>query len=856
MQEVLLMPITHANFTVGTPGDVHVLRGQSTQPLSKFLGVWPKVGLPCTLFDYVHVRHQTDVRVEFRPVFRSDDNPDEFVGFGIHVNRSDGTVRVDPGPPPQHQPSNFLVEATVTLNGGVPAPGEFPVSRLRIHVHGSVAQVWLTPPGLGIRRPVATGACQTNYGFTVRAQFDDGTVGDVTTSHEVSFSPATHFYVKPDEVESRIQLSDSDGVGSIFPVTVTTSPAWGGISDVAHPVEILEPWATEPNVPMAEWIDGHVDVMNGSLKPENVPNVLFLACGFADPDVFTTMIKNTHQNLTTHWSLRPFDFLRTSMAYWHLPIKAATDGVAIQCEVAPFDRDLNGEKQTFAAPLPMAEEPPPTGEWSVQHLLYFAGLPVPDDLNRTMAELNDRWDAVMPDIPERVFPLAVVDEWLALAKRTFIDEVDNFPAVSIGTAPQAETRETAILGFHDRRADDDERAAFLSRVTAKPIGGMAPITLGVPAPGDGIGNIWAKDHPDFPFDNTPFTVAYTNCPFGRAIRATDGVHTRLSLRPRTLDDEYPGFPVTPVDDGRNALRLDLPQPSIAMLLDGTWHALGHELAHTFGLGDEYVEDATDYPLDERSVDEANQTTSKAVLNTDGSVRLNDIKWNWHRARKAVVTTGKIVKLGDTRFQVPVALGHGVALAVGEPVLLRQRVKRKVIGRAPLTSAEFTVESLGPDGDKVVITTTKSGLSLDAFTAGSVLYTPFVAPPDVVPARPYLTLVSPAAERIMRDQIKGAMNGTVCNAANNLSAHGSTEVPLKEDPNNKVKALDKPFLVGVYHGARQHACGILRPAGQCMMRGSFDIIARFCPVCQFALVEQIDPEKHGLLDSEYQKVYPL
>ena len=59
------------------------------------------------------------------------------------------------------------------------------------------------------------------------------------------------------------------------------------------------------------------------------------------------------------------------MAYSYLPVRRPEDGPSVQCEVAPFVRGHT----TFAAPLPKALPPPSTGEWGVENLIYFAGLP-------------------------------------------------------------------------------------------------------------------------------------------------------------------------------------------------------------------------------------------------------------------------------------------------------------------------------------------------------------------------------------------------------------------------------------------------------------------------------------------------
>ena len=124
---------------------------------------------------------------------------------------------------------------------------------------------------------------------------------------------------------------------------------------------------------------------------------------------------------------------------------------------------------------------------------------------------------------------------------------------------------------------------------------------------------------------------------------------------------------------------------------------------------------------------------------------------------------------------------------------------------------------------------------------------------IQPARPYLTLVSPAAERIMR-MIGGPLNGEVCDVIKQ-SVVGD-EVANTAGMPDDLKAAATPQLVGVYHGAAQYSCGVLRPAGACMMRNDGIDASRFCAVCSYTLIEQINPEKHEWFDREYQKSYPL
>src|SRR5262249_6901117 len=141
----------------------------------------------------------------------------------------------------------------------------------------------------------------------------------------------------------------------------------------------------------------------------------------------------------------------------------------------------------------------------------------------------------------------------------------------------------------------------------------------------------------------PFLVMLSNAPFGRA-HAGDRIQTGLtSLTTDVNGDSFviPGIPSKRVN-GRNALKLKLPPPSLSNLLTDTAQVFAHELGHSFGLGDEYVEFAEEYKGDENSLAAyGNLTTKGAVLKSDGSVRFDQIKWNWQRIRKASVITLKI-----------------------------------------------------------------------------------------------------------------------------------------------------------------------------------------------------------------------
>ena len=189
--------------------------------------------------------------------------------------------------------------------------------------------------------------------------------------------------------------------------------------------------------------------------------------------------------------LQPYGHLATSMNFWRLMLPSAVPGVSIQCEVGQALVD----GQLFAWDVPLPQVPPPAlAAWQIQHLLYAVGLPVPADLalvkdaathqplpspdalrahdpaTLDFSALFDKWTAVARPVPGVTFSDVtprLAHQWLTLADRTFVDDVDIFPFVTIGEPPAA-GRSTggANLSNHPLRGSLEERDAFFKRVTA------------------------------------------------------------------------------------------------------------------------------------------------------------------------------------------------------------------------------------------------------------------------------------------------------------------------------------------------------------------------------------------------------
>jgi hypothetical protein len=893
------VPITKIRFSHSP--DIHLVRGTAGQS-SKPTSIWVTTPDGADTFLSLYLNDHDDVAVKYRPRFKpASESASKSTGFRIEVNRNTGVVTALGGAAPPDSPSNFLLEAVVTKNTGGVDPKTIPPAFLRVYVHPRVERIWLTPNPLSIRARPGSTTEQVRHKFTVRAEFSDGIVADVTDSPELTFTP-------PSIVDGAdIKIPDTASPGDVLDVEVKTSARWGGKSFKAK-IQLLEPWENEPTVPLAELIDAQARVWDGTLRPEAVPNILIVACGFpqAAQAGFRDIARSLVHRLRGDRLYQPFGYLATSMNYWRLPIAAEEAGVNVRSEVRLFHHD----GRLVALPVPLPEPPPAKlDDWRLSHLIYAVGLPAPSDLKLVddldpphtlpadfnfdmlrergpfrfrYGELFKRWKKIARPL-EPAVDFALVPEWLAhrwleLGDRTFIDDVNAFPAISVGSVPSFgySPPDLAILDYDDRRGGFDMLDPLLRRVTALPHPTtQSVISLDGSPPENGLGYLWIQNHGESEtpvpaaFDNSRFVVALSNSTIGRA---NARIHTRLELfNPGPSTEVYEGIPVARVA-GRNSVTLALDIPSVALLDDPTYEVFTHELAHTLGLGDEYSEQATTYTGDDDSLGRGNVTTEAAVKDMNGVLSLDHIKWNLHRVQKVAIFTRPMIFRGNGLFHCAITKGLKTLFKVGDKVYLRRRETRSPIARAITSPIEFEVKEVHPtniddhsDAFNVTLVLQAddpfvSGPSMVVtFDAGSVIYVPVPAPADVVPARKYLTLVPPAAERILASTGLG-MTGAACN----LQADGAEVQTPVADPAGKLVPAVLPHVVGLYFGGALHACGVMRPAGSCAMRNSRGEpkgnapvgVSRFCAVCSYILVDYVDPEKHWRIDKDYAGWYPF
>jgi hypothetical protein len=789
--------------------------------------------------------------LSFVPLYKGAlDGLIDYKGLGITVNTQTGAVRVVAAPP--RRKNNFIIEAVLRT-----AEGESVSEKMRVQVHKSVSTAWLTPARLTVRR-LRAAAHATKYRFTLRVQFDDDVIGDLTDNHGVTWASVPAGRVTPDGfLTLRTDAPADDPVGRDIQVTATLPAALGGMTTAPATVHVERAWKDEKPPPKVTFMDGA-----GLSKPvADVPNVLFIADGFlAAPALpsgatFETFTDLFLYKMRTSRTLRPYDLLLGSMNFWRLFLPADTLGVSVREEVSVILKD---DGTFIATGLPPPLEPPKTDPWQIEHLIYVAGLPIPgeDRLSRTAAGLRTEWTDLLirPSLPDGRLTIedptivsdALIGQWMDLAKRSFIDERDAFPGVAMGEPPAASNNTRSLMMLHDNRGGELALAGLFDAVTPD-------ITVPPLPGGHAFGDLWKRIDPappgprPFRFDSTSLLIVLSSYPGGRP----NNSHRAISFG-TTI--QRGGLPVKHVADARNAYTL---VPRIPDKLDEEIpYVVGHELGHSFGLGDEYLEfEFKDPQFDNRQLDIfGNLQFETEVLDpVTGKLASERIKWRWPRVRKGAVVDGVIKKVGGI-FEIPVRAGQGSQFAVNDKVLLRARKDRVVLGRLDaagvLATAAVVVAPIAPD--VVRITSTLPDAAITAFGAGSLLFELVPAPASVNAQIAYAEMIA----KNVRNFIDGPPHEPIV-----------VSPKCKKDPNtwrvNQVPGINtglcvccSPGIVGLYQGGHRYTCGVYRPALDCIMARRTSEITTFCHVCRYILVDFIDPVRHAEIDRDYDRVYPL
>src|SRR5262249_19694561 len=144
---------------------------------------------------------------------------------------------------------------------------------IRFHVHASIKQVWLTPSRLTVRiNPSLVPLQRTNYRFTVRVQFDDDVVADVTGQPGLDWIWEPFSNVDPET--GRLIIAEGDIAGAERRITVTLPDGTVSPPTASATMQVEQAWFFDPALPRVQIVPG--GGWAGTVDPENVPNILFL----------------------------------------------------------------------------------------------------------------------------------------------------------------------------------------------------------------------------------------------------------------------------------------------------------------------------------------------------------------------------------------------------------------------------------------------------------------------------------------------------------------------------------------------------------------------------------------------------
>jgi hypothetical protein len=800
------MATVRAYWSGGKAFDLHLVAGSSTPPLdTTALALEQSPGSPV----WASPKPADVASVVFSPAFQAQgaQPPGAHRGFGVTVNTSTGQVTVASPLPGGDRLFNFLLTATVTLTGG----SVLDPAVLRVHVHGAMADAWLTPNPLTVYH----GADDTR--LSILARFDDGVVGDISELDGVTWSSgdATKLTVGPQSGALRCVVHPAT-----LTVTVTLPAAWGGGARTAA-VDTRPPRSASDVRPLA-----------AGARRSDVPNILILSEGFqqSEREAFFDLASQLVHQVRTLQSTRPYDRLPINFWAAFVPSRDRGSSVLQAVKLQSSSGLLNRHFPEATAPSGGA------ATWSLSELIHEVGLPVPADSGATRAPSLTRWQNVYgAHVTGLKVPQAVFDAWKAIAGYRLADERDTAFGLRIGTRPNVSD-------------PDDLRGITWHRFRATRA--HLDVLLGTLRDGNGapFGSTWqaGRDRPlVFMFCGGSLGVGMQTVPPDELIAAglVPDRDARLAFPsgpPRAAVGPYP-LPRRPSADTRATLV--------------------HEVSHAFGLLDEYggTVSLPATPSVVADVSAAANVQVESTLLTAGALDGDKIKWRWPRIRAAGVLKSPPAPVG-TNYTIALAKGHAAQFAVGQIVRLRARPLRA----NPVPSDRLEVTAVTPATDEVTVKLRPGSVLVPVgYPAGSILIEPRRAPAPSGTLGDDQELVA----KVVRAHI------TTTNRPLNRTAAACVrdDAALQKALNTPAAATLRPghpkfpgLIVGLWDGGASYHCGVYHPTGACLMR-QLNIAAtsvvnpnkmyRLCQVCRYVLVDEIDPTLHRLIDDDYDRDYP-
>jgi hypothetical protein len=184
------------------------------------------------------------------------------------------------------------------------------------------------------------------------------------------------------------------------------------------------------------------------------------------------------------------------------------------------------------------------------------------------------------------------------------------------------------------------------------------------------------------------------------------------------------------------------------------------------------------------------------------------------------------------------------------------------------SDQLKISRMLGDGDEIEATLLGAALNPDDFPADSIVMEPR-REPDPDPAHDVYGDDLELVHKRIRDRIDTTHNPLNAKDGDppNRPCPGQAPTPTGATNFPGGVAPKRPrfssWIVGLYENAAEFDCDVYRPTGICIMRQRLyfdpdvgrERAYQFCPVCRYAMVDLIDPSKHGPIDRDYHPRYP-
>jgi hypothetical protein len=764
---------------------------------------------------------------------------------GIEVDATAGVVKALPHPDPSFpKVNNFLLTAVF------PDPdGAQDQTVIRIHVHDSVKDIWLSPPTLTVRQ--GTNECQ----FTVLARFTDDTVADITDWQGLSFNSDNEaaVTVAASGVLTAVTTSGSASITATLsgapnpspPVTANAGVSWADLAKAATVSFVAGRVAPD----MADADNSQPDSVQSVVAAAT--NVLFISDGFQNDQRFDYRnIVNTIARVMRGdegayaTAFQPFGLLKNSFNFWTVFIPSQQDGVTVLGEF--FDVTLS--QLIGSSVIPPTQPASDAAIWSFREFMYEVGLPIPADATRTLPELLADWQQLFgPHVTEARVADLFKTSWNVMPFHSLLNERDTAFGMTISDLPRASDiypRNAATMVLSARRTSVASFQEFVSNLTVS----------GFP-----IGDQWKTGGPDASF------VGF------------------LCLSDMEAGTEQGTRGFFTVSTGRNVRHVNLKKAADSGLEIETGPVISthrhlmasnfaHEFGHALGLADEYGDGAgTSLSNGSDTEPGAINAQAKVVIapaaSSPPAYDSSKISWLYPRITAAGVVSRDLADTDITSagIVVPLIVAYSAQFAVNDivrfwarPVLLAASFdlfvhdffRVSAVAADSVTILPVTVTAGSNATTDVDMSTFAHDLFLAHFSAGTSYS---VIRPLRVAGDEIKLVAAPILKHI--NDSNGPLNappGTPTAACVAASSSSSNMTPTNLPALSRMPRT-KADIVGIYEGGAYHDCGVFRPAGRCRMRENNVDTNVFCHVCRYTIVDAINPAAHGDLDKLYPEV---